>query len=261
VGTDRAGTPSDYGTRVSLTLMGFKPESDVQLLRIGSSAILWPALQSGQIAGAALTPPQSFKADAAGYAHLVNTYNLPYQNIGVVVRRSDVEPREETWARFLRSPKEGIQRWYDDPNLAKDVLTKYTREEDPEMLQKMYDFFTKQAGFNRELTPTDHGIQQILTFLGSTVLPAAKGATPHSSTIHGSSIDCASSCPFSLRRYESFPQLDQAKRVCARWRKGSMKETREIADRGRIEISYRWQERPTTVQGHLNSLFKSGQRL
>jgi ABC-type nitrate/sulfonate/bicarbonate transport system substrate-binding protein len=178
VGTDRAGTPSDYGTRVSLTLMGFKPESDVQFLRIGSSSILWPALQSGQISGAALTPPQSFKADAAGYTHLVNTYDLPYQNIGVVVRRSDVEAREEMWARFLRSLKEGIQRWYDNPNLAKEVLTKYTREKDPEMLQKTYDFFTRQAGFNRELAPTDQGIQQILTFLGSTVLPAAKGATP-----------------------------------------------------------------------------------
>lgn len=180
VGTDRVGTPSDYGARVSLSLMGFKPNSDVQLLRIGSSAILWPALQSGQgqIAGAALTPPQSFKADAAGYTRLVNTYDLPYQNIGVVVRKSDVEARAEMWARFLRSLKEGIQRWYDDPKLAKDVLTKYTRETEPEMLQKTYDFFSKQAGFNKELTTTDQGIQQILTFLGSTTLPGAKGASP-----------------------------------------------------------------------------------
>src|SRR2546422_2776107 len=34
VGTDRAGTPSDYGCRMALTLMGLKPESDVHLLRI-----------------------------------------------------------------------------------------------------------------------------------------------------------------------------------------------------------------------------------
>ena len=46
------------------------------------------------------------------------------------------------------------------------------------MVQKTYDFFTNQAGFNNELVPTDQGIQQILTFLGSTVLPSAKGATP-----------------------------------------------------------------------------------
>jgi ABC-type nitrate/sulfonate/bicarbonate transport system substrate-binding protein len=178
LGTDRLGTAQDYGTRVSLSLMGFRPESGLQLLRIGNTALLWLALQSGQIQGAALTPPPSFKADAAGYTRLVNTYDLPYQNIGVVVRKSDVEPRAEMWARFLRSLKDGIQRWYDDPKLAKEVLTKYTKEKDPEMLQKTYDFFTKQAGFTRELALTDQGLQQILTFLGSTVLPGAKDAPP-----------------------------------------------------------------------------------
>jgi hypothetical protein len=55
---------------------------------------------------------------------------------------------------------------------------KYTKEKDPEMLQKTYDFFTKQAGFNEDLTITDQGIAQILNFLASTVLPAAKGASP-----------------------------------------------------------------------------------
>ena len=178
VGTDRAGTPTDYGGRAALTLMGLKPESDVQLLRIGGSAVLWPALQSGQIAGATLTPPQSFKADALGFTRLVNAYHLPYQNVGIVVRRADIEARADLWVRLLRALKEGIRRWYDDPKLAKEVLSKYTKERDPEMLQKTYEFFSKQAGFSEELVPTDQGIQQILTFLGSTTLPAAKGVPP-----------------------------------------------------------------------------------
>lgn len=178
VGTDRVGTPSDYGTRVALTLLGLKPESDVQLLRIGASAVLLPALQSGQIAAAAITPPQSFKADALGFNRLGDTYHLPYQNIGVVVRKADIEPRTETWARLLRAFREATHRWYDDAKLAKEVLRKYTKENDPEMLQKTYEFFTTQAGFNKELVLTDQGLQQILSFLGSTTLPAAKEAPP-----------------------------------------------------------------------------------
>ena len=178
VGTDRVGTPSDYGGRVALTLAGLKPESDVQLLRIGGSGVLFPALQSGQIAAAPLTPPQSFKADALGFSRLANTYHLPYQNVGVVVRKSDVEPKADLWARALRAFREGIYRWYDDPKLAREVLAKYTKERDAEMLQKTYDFFTKQAGFSKDLVLTDQGIQQILTFLGSTVLPSAKDAAP-----------------------------------------------------------------------------------
>ena len=178
IGADRVGTPSDYGGRVALTLLGMRPESDVQWLRIGGSAVLWPALQSGQIAGAALTPPQSFKADALGFTRLANTYHLPYQNIGVVVRKTEIEPRSEVWAGLLRALRAAIHRWYDDPRLAKAVLSKYTRERDPEMLQKTYEFFTSQAGFNKEMAPTDQGIQQVLGFLGSTTLPSAKEASP-----------------------------------------------------------------------------------
>ena len=49
-------------------------------------------------------------------------------------------------------------------------------ENDSVMLEKTYEFFTKQAGFNRDLTFTDRGFEQILKFLGATVLPAAKDA-------------------------------------------------------------------------------------
>ena len=73
---------------------------------------------------------------------------------------------------------EGIHHRYDDPKLAREILTKYTKEGDSEMLQKTYDFFTRKAGFSKELVPTDEGIQQILTFLGSTVLPSAKDTAP-----------------------------------------------------------------------------------
>jgi ABC-type nitrate/sulfonate/bicarbonate transport system substrate-binding protein len=179
VGSDRVGTAADYGGRMSMSLLGLKPETDVaSVLRIGGTNLLWPALQSGQIAAAPLTPPQSFKADFLGFTRLVNTYHLPYQNIGIVVRKSEVELKAELWARLLRAAKHGVQRWYNDPKLAREVLMKYTKERDPEMLQKTYEFFSKQAGFNQELTITDPGIQQILNFLGSTVLPAAKNATP-----------------------------------------------------------------------------------
>jgi hypothetical protein len=53
---------------------------------------------------------------------------------------------------------------------------KYTKERDPKKLQKTYDFFTRQAGFNEDLQVSEPGTQQILNFLGATILPAAKGA-------------------------------------------------------------------------------------
>jgi ABC-type nitrate/sulfonate/bicarbonate transport system substrate-binding protein len=179
VGADRIGSPNDYGVRAALTKLGLKPESDVQLLRIGGSAIQWTALQSKQIAASALTPPVSFNADAQGYARLADTYDLPYQNIGLVIRKVDVEKRADIWLRLLRAVHRGINVWYDDPQLSKRVLAKYTKDNDPVMLDKTYEFFTKQAGFNRDLTFTDRGFEQILRFFGSTVLPTAKDASPN----------------------------------------------------------------------------------
>jgi ABC-type nitrate/sulfonate/bicarbonate transport system substrate-binding protein len=176
VGADRLGTPNDYGVRTALTKLGLKPESDVQLLRLGGSAIQWSALQSKQIAASALTPPVSFKADAQGYTRLTDTYDLPYQNIGLVVRKNEVERRADIWLRLLRAVRRGINAWYENPQLDKSVVAKYTRDSDPVTLEKTYEFFTKQAGFNKDLTFTDRGFEQILKFLGGTMLPAAKDA-------------------------------------------------------------------------------------
>ncbi len=39
---------------------------------------------------------------------------------------------------------EGIHHRYDDPKLAREILTKYTKEGDSEMLQKTYEVFTKR---------------------------------------------------------------------------------------------------------------------
>jgi len=178
VGADRIGTPNDYGVRSALAKLGLKPEIDVQLLRLGGSAIQWTALQSKQIAASALTPPLSFNADAQGYTRLADTYDLPYQNIGLVIRKTEVEKRAEIWLRLLRAVQRGISMWYDDPQLSKSVLAKYTRDKGGVTLEKTYGFFTKQAGFNRDLTFTDRGFEQILRFFGSTVLPAAKDASP-----------------------------------------------------------------------------------
>ena len=177
VGTDRVGTPGNYGVRTTLTKLGLNPDTDVQLLSVGGLDIRWPALQSRQIAAAGLTPPATFRADAQGFTKLTDTYDLPYQNVGLIVRKNEVEKRSDVWLRLLRAVRRGIDVWYENPQLAKRVLARYTKENDSAMLEKTYEFFIKQAGFNRDLTFTDRGFEQILKFLGATVLPAAKDAT------------------------------------------------------------------------------------
>jgi len=177
VGTDRPGTPTDYGARVALTKMGLK-FADVQFLALGGSLILWPALQSHQVAGVTLAPPFSFRADSSGFSRLVDTYDRPYQNTGVVVQRNRIRPRADTWLRLLRALRQANLSWYEDPKLAMYVLTKYTKQSDPDLLQKTYDFETNPPGFTKDLKVSDAGLQGILDFLASTVRPEAAKAAP-----------------------------------------------------------------------------------
>jgi ABC-type nitrate/sulfonate/bicarbonate transport system substrate-binding protein len=177
VGTNRPGTPADYGNRVALAKMGLKP-TDVQLMALGSSGVLWQALQSRQVAGVTLAPPYSFRADATKFSRLVDTYDKPYQNTGVVVRRDRIHPMADTWLRLLRALRQANLRWYEDPKLAMFVLMKYTQQSDPDVLQKTYDFETYPPGFSKDLKVSDAGLQGILDFLASTVRPEAGKAAP-----------------------------------------------------------------------------------
>ena len=177
VGVNRPGTPSDYGNRVALAKMGLKP-SDVQLLPLGSSGIMWQALQTRQVAGVTMAPPYSFRADAGKFSRLVDTYDKPYQNTGAVVRRDRIHPMADTWLRLLRALRQANLRWYEDPKLAMFVLKKYTQQSDPDVLQKTYDFESNPPGFTRDLKVSDAGLQGILDFLGSTIRPEAAKASP-----------------------------------------------------------------------------------
>ncbi len=177
VGSNRPGTPADYGNRVALAKMGLKL-TDVKLLPLGSSGVMWQALQSHQVAGVTLAPPHSFRADAEKFSRLVDTYDKPYQNTGVVVRRDRIHPMADIWLRLLRALKQANLRFYEDPKLAMFVFKKYTQQSDPEVLQKTYEFETNPPGFTRDLRVTEAGLQGIIDFLAATIRPEAAKTTP-----------------------------------------------------------------------------------
>src|SRR3989304_4570848 len=177
VGSNRPGTPADYGGRVARAKMGLKP-TDVQLMPLGSSGVMWQALQTRQVAGVTLDPPYSFRADAEKFSRLVDTYDKPYQNTGVVVRRDRIQPMADMWLRLLRALRQANLRWYEDPKLAMFVLKKYTQQADPDGLQKNQQFETNPPGFTRDLKVSDTGLQGILDFLSATVRPEAAKASP-----------------------------------------------------------------------------------
>jgi ABC-type nitrate/sulfonate/bicarbonate transport system substrate-binding protein len=175
VGTERPGSPVAYGTLVALRKLGLTPK-DVQLRILGGSAQITAALLTGQIFAGAAAPPVSFQLDRAGFHSLTTTLDQPYQNVGVVVRRGRMDELAGRLVPLLRSVRAGIDRYYSDKPFTMKVIAKYTKESDPDVIERTYEFYRK-AGFRRDLMISEPGVQGILNFLSDTV-PEAKNAVP-----------------------------------------------------------------------------------
>jgi ABC-type nitrate/sulfonate/bicarbonate transport system substrate-binding protein len=176
VGTDRPGSPVAYGTLVALRKLGLSSR-DVQLRPFGGSIQVAAGLQSGQIAAGAAGPPLSFHVERSGFHSLASTLDQPYQNVGLVVRRSRMTELAPRLVPLLRAVREGIDRYYEDKAFTLKVIPKYTRDTDPEIIERTYEFYRK-AGFRRELMISEPGMRGILSFLAETTVPEAKRAEP-----------------------------------------------------------------------------------
>ena len=175
VGTDRPATPVYYGTVVALKKLGLTPK-DVQLRPLGSSPQIVAAFYAGQIAGGVGSPPASFKMERDGFRSLVSLIGEPYQNVGLVVRKSRLDELGPRLVPMLRAVRAGIDRFYADKQFAVKVIAKYSKETDQEVLDRSYEFY-KKAGFRREMVTSEPGLQGMLDFLTETI-PEAKSAKP-----------------------------------------------------------------------------------
>ena len=176
IGTDRPATPIAYGTLVSLKKMGLSPK-DVQLFRHRQQRASISGASRGPSDGRNREPTGQFSTGKdAGYRSLTSLLDVPYQNVGIVIRRSRFDELRDRLVPLLRALRAGIDRYYSDKSFAIKVISKYTKETDPEALDKSYEFY-RRAGFRRELMVSEPGVQGILDFLSETI-PEAKKAKP-----------------------------------------------------------------------------------
>ena len=175
VGTDRPATPGGYATLVSLKKIGLGAK-DVQLFPVGSSVYVIAALHAGQVMAGIASPPASFQLEKMGYHQLTSLLDVPYQNVGIVIRRSRFDELRGRLLPLLRSLRSGIERYNGDKNFSLKVIAKYNKETDPDALDRSYEFY-RRAGFRRELTISEPGVQGMLDFLSETI-PEAKKAKP-----------------------------------------------------------------------------------
>jgi NitT/TauT family transport system substrate-binding protein len=178
----KPGNPNDYAMHAALKLLGLSG-NDVKVLAIGTSDLQYAALTADKVQGAILGPPYSFKAEDDGFRRLQDILSVPYQALGPVMVRSRLEELAPVIPGFLEGLREGVKIYNSQPEVAMDAIKKYSKEEDPEILRKTYEYFRDKSPFQADLQPTLEGIQAVLDYFAnnpdSTVrLPAAKTAKP-----------------------------------------------------------------------------------
>jgi len=178
VGISRFGTSIDTGARIAIQHFGLEPVKDVSIVQIGAMPSILGALRGGRIQAAILSYPSIIQAKREGYREMLDIASLgmPYASTGITVRRSYVQQRRALVTNYVKAILEAIARIKKDKAFALDVMTKYLRTKDKEILDGTYDVsvtkYLKQLPF-----PTAEAFRTVLEELAE-VNPKAKGQDP-----------------------------------------------------------------------------------
>jgi NitT/TauT family transport system substrate-binding protein len=142
VGVTRFGSSSDFAMRYVLQKHGLRPEKDVTLLQLGGMLELATALSKRLVTAATLSSPADLRARKSGAQQLVNmaTTGVSFPQSAIVTTRSYIQAHQDEVLNFLRAYAEGMQRMIVDKAMAKQVIQKYSRETDPDVLESTYRY-------------------------------------------------------------------------------------------------------------------------
>jgi ABC-type nitrate/sulfonate/bicarbonate transport system substrate-binding protein len=175
VGSGLPGSPVEYATFLALSLLGLKP-TDVEVRRLGPNQVL-PQLIAGALPAGSLAPPENFQAEAKGFHLLQDITSQPYQNVGIVARKSRLDELATPMRSLLAAYRDGIAAMFDKPDVAMKVQADYAKITDQDVLKKSYDFYTKTVPYQKDMQPTLEGIQAQIDFLAQTA-DKVKGHKP-----------------------------------------------------------------------------------
>lgn len=175
IGVTRYGASTDFAARLALRHWGLEAVKDVAILQLGGVPEILAGLKAGAVKGGALSPPTNVQARREGFRELVNTADLGFfPHDAIVTTRAFLRSNEETVRAFIKGYAEGIHRYKTDKAFALDVLKKYTKVTDGELLEQTHAL-TAAVLEDPPFHLDPRGIQAVLDFL---TVPAARTAKP-----------------------------------------------------------------------------------
>jgi ABC-type nitrate/sulfonate/bicarbonate transport system substrate-binding protein len=178
IGVTRYGSATDIAARFALRKHNLDPQKDVSILQMGAMTSIMGGLQGGSIDAGLVSPPTLFAVEKLGFKELVNVtdMDLAFPNPSLVVQGGIMRKNPDLVDRFMRAYARAIHRARTDKEFTFKSIAKYTKIEDPFVLQKAYDLY---VGKVLEKAPYINmiGMKNALDDLAKT-LPTARNAKP-----------------------------------------------------------------------------------
>jgi ABC-type nitrate/sulfonate/bicarbonate transport system substrate-binding protein len=174
------GGPKDI-TRIYVERMlaphGIKP-GEFDMVFAGATAARASALLAGAVDAAILLPPFNFQAEAQGFTNLGLTVEyapeLPFS--GTVVNKTWAASHQDILKRMLGAHSKSVEWFYDDKNRDEAIaILSSVSSLKPDDVAKSYDFFRKNAFFDRSGTVSRKKMTALIDALTSLGDVQAKG--------------------------------------------------------------------------------------
>ena len=142
IGVSRFGALSDLVVRRYLRKFGLDPTKDVTIVQIGGIPELLAAMKAGAISGGSMSPPVLTAAKKDGFREFADFESLDYRYpaVAIATTRSFIQRQRATTLNFLCGEIEGIHTIKTQKSFAVNVLKKYMRISDPEILEEGYHY-------------------------------------------------------------------------------------------------------------------------
>ncbi|HWP23026.1 MAG TPA: ABC transporter substrate-binding protein [Candidatus Binatia bacterium] len=176
VGVTRFGSSSDFAMRRVLKKHGLEPVRDVPIIQIGGGMQgMAAALLKRAILAAPFSPPTNLDVEKGGGKLLVDMgkAGIAFPHVSIISTRAYIKKHRPTVLAVLRAYSEGLKAMVSDKTFSLNVLRKYTRANDPKVLEATYKFALDYIV--RVPFPTREGVAEILR---ESKNPKAKEAKP-----------------------------------------------------------------------------------
>jgi NitT/TauT family transport system substrate-binding protein len=177
LGIDRIGSNPDMFTQAALARFQMDPLRDLQYIQMGNIGQGIPALKAGAIDALTASPPDDLVALKLGFHVIldITAMKIPFAATVLVSSRSTLARKQQELTKFMHAYAEAVHYFITNREGASQVIAKYTKVQDREVLN--YAIETDAKAVQKTLEVDPKGIELVLGLISKTV-PQAASARP-----------------------------------------------------------------------------------